>query len=143
MKTFSITDIGRLREMNQDYVYTSDTPVGALPNLFLVADGMGGHNAGDYASKFTVETVVSLIEESAGTDPRELLSDAITETNRRLIAQAESDPALFGMGTTLVALVVQGDRMLVANIGDSRLYVVNEKSIKQITEDHSYVQEMV
>lgn len=142
MKTFSITDIGRLREMNQDYVYTSDTPVGALPSLFLVADGMGGHNAGDYASKFTVETVVSLLTELPGTDPRELLSRAIKEANERLIAEAESDPSLRGMGTTLVALVLDGENMLVANVGDSRLYVVGE-SITQITVDHSLVQEMV
>ena len=51
MKTFSLTDIGRVRESNQDYVYTSESPVGNLPNLFIVADGMGGHNAGDFASK--------------------------------------------------------------------------------------------
>ena len=89
MKTFSITDIGRLRETNQDYVYTSDTPVGVLPNLFLVADGMGGHNAGDYASKYTVETVVSLLQELPGEDPKVLLSDAIEETNRRLISRTD------------------------------------------------------
>ena len=143
MKTFSITDIGRLRETNQDYVYTSDTPVGVLPNLFLVADGMGGHNAGDYASKYTVETVVSLLQELPGEDPEVLLSDAIEETNRRLISQAVNDPALFGMGTTLVALVIDGEKALIANVGDSRLYVINGSEIQQITEDHSDVQEMV
>ena len=143
MKTFSITDIGRLRETNQDYVYTSDTPVGALPNLFLVADGMGGHNAGDYASKYTVETVVSLLQEFPGDDLKALLSDAIEEANRRLISQAENDPALFGMGTTLVALVIVDGKALIANVGDSRLYVVNGSNITQITEDHSYVQQMV
>lgn len=142
MKTFSVTDIGRLREMNQDYVYTSDTPVGVLPNLFLVADGMGGHNAGDYASKFTVETIVSLIREAKEGDPKELLSEAIKEANRRLLLEASSDPALFGMGTTLVAMVINGNRMLVANVGDSRLYIVNAR-ISQVTVDHSYVQEMV
>ena len=56
LKTFSITDIGRKRKVNQDYIYTSEEPVGNLPNVFIVADGMGGHNAGDYASKVTVET---------------------------------------------------------------------------------------
>lgn len=143
MKTFSITDIGRLRETNQDYVYTSDTPVGVLPNLFLVADGMGGHNAGDYASKYTVETVVSLLQELPGEDPKVILADAIEEANRRLISQAVNDPALFGMGTTLVALVIEEEKALIANVGDSRLYVINGGDIKQITEDHSYVQEMV
>lgn len=142
MKTFSVTDIGKKRESNQDYVYTSDTPIGALPNLFLVADGMGGHNAGDYASKFTVETVVSLIQNLRGGSPVKILSDAIKEANERLIRQAENDPLLHGMGTTLVAMTIQGDHMIVANVGDSRLYTVG-REIRQITEDHSLVQEMV
>lgn len=142
MKTFSVTDIGKKRETNQDYVYTSDTPVGALPNLFLVADGMGGHNAGDYASKFTVETVVSLIQNLQGGSPVKILSDAIHEANERLIEQAENDPTLHGMGTTLVAMTIRDDHMIVANVGDSRLYTVGQE-IRQITEDHSLVQEMV
>ena len=142
MKTFSVTDIGKKRETNQDYVYTSDTPVGALPNLFLVADGMGGHNAGDYASKFTVETVVSLIQNLHGGSPVKILSDAIREANTRLIEQADNDPSLHGMGTTLVAMTIQEDHMIVANVGDSRLYTVG-REIRQITEDHSLVQEMV
>ena len=62
LKTFSITDIGKKRKLNQDYVFTSEIPVGILPNLFIVADGMGGHNAGDYASKYTVETIVEELE---------------------------------------------------------------------------------
>ena len=61
MKTFSKTDTGRRRDMNQDYKYTSETPVGNLPNLFILADGMGGHNAGDYASRYTVEMIVDSV----------------------------------------------------------------------------------
>ena len=64
LKTFSITDIGRKRKVNQDYIYTSEKPVGNLPNVFIVADGMGGHNAGDYASKVTVETMLAEMENS-------------------------------------------------------------------------------
>ena len=63
MELFSITDVGRRREINEDYLYTSDKPVGNLPNLFIVADGMGGHNAGDYASKHAVDKAVSVIEQ--------------------------------------------------------------------------------
>ena len=70
MKTFSMTHIGRRREMNQDYMYTSENAVGKLPNLFLVADGMGGHKAGEYASRFTVEKIVETIETSGQTDRR-------------------------------------------------------------------------
>ena len=63
MKTFSITDIGQKRSSNQDYVFSSEQPIGNLPNLFIVADGMGGHKAGDYASRYTVETLEKLIHD--------------------------------------------------------------------------------
>ncbi len=142
MKTFYLTDVGRMRESNQDFVYTSEQPVGALPNLFLVADGMGGHNAGDYASKFTVETMVSLIPTFKTEDAKEILSRAILETNHKLYNNARMDPDLHGTGTTLVALVLYENKAVVANVGDSRLYIIG-KEIRQVTRDHSLVQEMV
>ena len=64
MKAFSRTDTGRRREMNQDYMYTSEVSVGNLPNLYILADGMGGHNAGDFASRYTVETIVKSVQDS-------------------------------------------------------------------------------
>lgn len=142
MKTFSITDIGQRREMNQDYVFTSEKPVGNLPNLFLVADGMGGHNAGDYASRYTVETIVEVISKSDRTEPVSLLEEAVQTANGCLLARAGEDEGRKGMGTTIVALTILGNRMYIANVGDSRLYVVNQK-IQQITRDHSLVEEMV
>ena len=81
LKTFSKTDIGRKRKLNQDAVYTSEQPIGNLPNLFLVADGMGGHNAGDYASKMTLETIVKHISASQETKPTEILANAIAAAN--------------------------------------------------------------
>ncbi len=142
MKTFSITDIGKHREMNQDYMFTSEKPVGNLPNLFLVADGMGGHKAGDFASRFTVETLVQTIANQEETDPQRLLNLSIQYTNGRLLEEARNNPEMTGMGTTLVALTILEDHFLVANVGDSRLYVISDE-ILQITEDHSFVQEMV
>ena len=142
MKTFSITDIGQRREMNQDYVFSSEKPVGNLPNLFLVADGMGGHNAGDYASRYTVETIVDVVSNSDETEPVSLLEEAIQTANRSLLARAKEDMDRRGMGTTIVALTILGNRLCIANVGDSRLYVVNQK-IHQITRDHSLVEEMV
>ncbi|MCI8448722.1 MAG: Stp1/IreP family PP2C-type Ser/Thr phosphatase [Eubacterium sp.] len=142
MKTFSITDVGRRREMNQDYIYTSETSVGNLPNLFIVADGMGGHNAGDFASRYTVEHVVEAVKSSGLTEPVSLLGEALRQTNSSLMELAEKDPHLRGTGTTFVAATIAQGRMSVANIGDSRLYIVNQ-SIVQVTRDHSLVQEMV
>lgn len=142
MKTFSITDIGQKRSMNQDFVFSSEMPVGNLPNLFIVADGMGGHKAGDYASMCTVNTIVAYVKDSDCKDPLKLLNDAIHEANRAVIIKAKEDEAFAGMGTTVVACSIFGDEMLVANVGDSRLYVVG-KEITQITTDHSLVEEMV
>lgn len=142
LKVFSMTDIGRRRAVNQDYVYTSDQPVGNLPNLFLVADGMGGHRAGDYASKYAAETIVQSASQDPAQDAVEILKNAVEEANRKVFQKAGEEPALSGMGTTVVVASCADGRLTVANVGDSRLYVVNQE-IRQITRDHSLVEEMV
>lgn len=143
LKTFSITDIGKRRKINQDFVYTRETTIGNLPNVFIVADGMGGHNAGDYASKVTVETIVEEIENSFEKNPVLILGKAIETANERIRQKASEDADMEGMGTTVVAATCLGKYLQVANVGDSRLYIVNDKEIKQITRDHSLVAEMV
>lgn len=142
LKTFSITDIGKKRKVNQDYVYTSEVPIGNLPNVFIVADGMGGHNAGDYASKTTVETMVKEIGASFEKNPIRIMGKAIETANELVRRKASEEADLEGMGTTVVAATCIGNYLQVANVGDSRLYVMN-KDIKQITRDHSLVEEMV
>lgn len=142
LKTFSITDIGKKRKVNQDYVYTSENPIGNLPNLFIVADGMGGHNAGDFASKLTVETLLNEIADSFEKNPVKILEKAISAANDIIRQKASETPDMEGMGTTLVAATRLGKYLHVANVGDSRLYVVG-KEIRQITKDHSLVEEMV
>lgn len=81
MKATAITDIGKTRAVNQDYIYTSVDRVGCLPNLFIVADGMGGHKAGDTASRFTVETIKTLIEQSQGKDAISIINDSVKMVN--------------------------------------------------------------
>lgn len=142
MKTFSISDIGKNREMNQDYVYTSEKAVGNLPNLFIVADGMGGHKAGEFASRFTVETIVESVRTNEQKEPVRIIEEAIQTANRELIQKARQDETMAGMGTTVVVVTVIGDKAFVANVGDSRMYVIG-KEISQITRDHSLVEEMV
>ncbi len=142
IKTFSMTDMGQKRKVNQDFVYTSENPVGNLPNLFIVADGMGGHAAGDYASRVTTETVVSDISGSHEQNPIRLIRHAYETANAAIIEEANRLPDHEGMGTTLVVATVIGDTLYVANVGDSRLYVIDD-SISQITRDHSLVEEMV
>lgn len=143
MKTFSMTDVGRRRDANQDYMYTSETAVGNLPNLFLVADGMGGHAAGDYASRFTVEKITESVGCSELTEPVAVMKQAIAYANGLLLEEARADVEKQGMGTTLVAATVVDGRLYASNVGDSRLYVVNQEKITQITRDHSLVEEMV
>ncbi len=143
MKLFSITDVGRRREINEDYLFTSDEPVGNLPNLFIVADGMGGHNAGDYASKHAVERAVMSIRDFTDEyDAENILQKAIDDANTHINRVSRQNSSLKGMGTTFVAATFEDNHVTVANVGDSRLYVVND-FITQITKDHSLVEEMV
>ena len=143
IKTFSVTNIGKRRKLNQDFIYTSEEPVGHLPNLFVVADGMGGHKAGDYASKLAVTTMVGEIAGSDETIPEKLLGRAIETANGKVRESAEKMPELEGMGTTVVAASCDSGTLSVANVGDSRLYIVGGHEIRQITRDHSWVEEMV
>ena len=142
MRIYSATDVGQKRKMNQDYVFASADPVGNLPNLFVVADGMGGHNAGDYASSHAVGIVVEEIREDADFNPVKVIRHAIESANTEIITQAQKDEKLRGMGTTMVAATIVGHYAYVANVGDSRLYVAGEQ-IQQITKYHSLVQELV
>lgn len=142
MKLFSKTDVGKKREVNQDYVYTSDKPVGNIPNLFVVADGMGGHKAGDFASRYTVEVLVETLKNSQEDGPEKMVQRAIRVANHKLIEAAGKDIKREGMGTTIVVATVIEHTLYFANVGDSRLYLINQ-GIKQLSKDHSLVEEMV
>lgn len=143
MKAYSITDVGAKRKVNQDYVYCREEAIGNLPNLFIVADGMGGHNAGDMASKTCVECVADFVRANEDLKtPISIIEKAVALANEEIIKKAKSNEQYDGMGTTFVASTIIDDVMYVANIGDSRLYVINDE-IRQITEDHSLVEEMV
>ena len=143
MKFYAITNIGRKRELNEDYIYTSGQPIGALPNLFIVADGMGGHKAGDYASMHTVDRFVEVIRELGEEHGvQDAINEAVTAANAYIYQRSRENSNLSGMGTTLVLASCIGNEAIVANIGDSRLYLVND-AMTQITRDHSLVEEMV
>ena len=142
LRAWGMKDVGRCRDINQDYIFLSEEPMGNLPNLFLVADGMGGHRAGDLASEYTVSRVCEAVTKSMQKIPFQILKGAFQYANQKLIEKAGESPAYTGMGTTLVAVTVQDDTAYVANVGDSRLYKIGG-TIEQITEDHSLVEEMV
>ncbi|MBQ7678043.1 MAG: Stp1/IreP family PP2C-type Ser/Thr phosphatase [Lachnospiraceae bacterium] len=143
MVFYCTTNTGSVRDLNEDYCFASDAPVGGLKNLFLVADGMGGHNAGEYASEFAVKLVLDEIRAHKITDPKEALRQAVGLANRALFHRSRSDAAKAGMGTTFVAATILDGRLYVMNIGDSRLYVAYPGNMMQVTLDHSFVEEMV
>lgn len=142
MKSCCVTDVGQKRTMNQDFVYASDEPVGGLPNLLIVADGMGGHQAGDLASRYTVEAIINSVKKNQERNPIRVLRAAIEAANAKVLEKAGSDENLYGMGSTVVAATVVDDYLYVANVGDSRLYLIRDH-IRQITRDHSLVEEMI
>lgn len=143
MRAYALTDVGRVRAMNQDYIYSSPEPVGGLPNLFLVADGMGGHKAGDFASRYMVENLVVYLSRHPGNGVIAQMKEGIDVVNRGLYEESLKHENFYGMGCTLVAAVAEGDTLYVANVGDSRLYLIHGNLIHQVTRDHSYVEEMV
>ncbi len=142
LNSYAMTDVGRTRLVNQDYVFSCQEPIGNLPNLFIVADGMGGHQAGDFASSYSVKKFLESVSLSLQKNPHRIFADAIRYANRELIEKSKGNPELKGMGTTMVVLTIIGEKAYVANVGDSRLYLM-EEVLTQITVDHSLVQEMV
>ncbi len=142
MKTHAMTDTGLVRTENQDCFYSSELPVGNLPNLFIVADGMGGTAGGSLASNKALETVVDFIKQSPLKEPKELFDSAIKKANEEVLKEAALK-GLEGMGTTIVAASIDGDVLSVANVGDSRLYLRSSKELRQITKDHSLVEDLV
>ncbi len=143
MESYAQTDVGLKRNNNQDFVYASNHRIGTLEGLLIVADGMGGQAAGDLASRLCVETMVDTIEGCAEKGAVRVLAKSIRTANRAVTERAKSDPVLEGMGTTLVAAVPEKGSLYVANVGDSRLYIIDDDRIEQITHDHSLVEEMV
>ncbi len=142
MISFGKTDIGMARRVNQDSIFFSDKPVGNLPNLYIVADGMGGHQAGDYASAHAISWFVEYVSKCEYMNPITILKTGIAKVNDMLLEQSNAHGELKGMGTTFVTAVILEETMYVANIGDSRLYVMGEEP-KQITLDHSLVEELI
>lgn len=142
MKSYSMTDKGRIRKENQDYVFASDERIGMLPNLYIVADGMGGHNAGNKASSCAVKAYLKSVRRTREAQPVKVMNQAVERANEKVLQEAASNVDYRGMGTTMVAATVKDGTLYVANIGDSRLYLVRD-GITQITRDHSLVEEMI
>ena len=142
MKAIGLTDKGHIRVVNEDSYYQSKAPIGLLPNLFIVADGMGGHNGGEVASKLSIQYFLEYVLGFEGEeDIATILKKALIKANERIYEESQRSPELYGMGTTFVACVIDETTVNAINVGDSRLYAYREELV-QITEDHSVVEEL-
>jgi serine/threonine protein phosphatase PrpC len=136
LEAFGLSDPGCVRSNNEDYFLLAPSL-----DLYLVADGMGGAQAGEHASKLAGDTVADFVW-SASERSGDVLLRALAEANRRVIDAAESDPTLHGMGTTMTAALKIGPEVLIANVGDSRAYVYLSDELHVITEDQTWVNEV-
>ena len=141
MKSAARTDIGRVRSINQDVVMVLDEFTKAQFNLYIVADGMGGANAGDYAAKALVQYVKEYMD-SHDDCTIGLIRKAIEYANTKIYELSKNNKQLQGMGSTVVAAGISGTTLYAFNVGDSRLYIVRDKLI-QVTKDHSFVEDEV
>lgn len=141
------TDLGRIRENNEDKFdfYEPDDPtiLATRGSLYAVADGMGGHAAGQIASELALKNMLSAYYNSVAGDIPSALREAVTISNDTVFDIAAMIPGRTGMGTTLTVLVVIEDRCFLAQVGDSRAYLIRNGAIRQVTEDHSWVAEQV
>jgi serine/threonine protein phosphatase PrpC len=135
LEAFGLSDPGCVRQNNEDFYLIA--PNGA----YIVADGMGGAQAGEHASKLAVETVASFLEKTPAPDA-ETLFQAFREANAQVMKEAASNPELEGMGTTLVAALESGPELLIASVGDSRVYVYDGGELTSVTEDQTWVNEV-
>lgn len=135
-----ITDVGNVRKINEDYLSYSLEGKNAI---YVVADGMGGHNAGEVASKMTVETIIESIKNKDAKATKEDLINAINKANERVYQYSLSSSNLSGMGTTVTACLIDDKKAWIANVGDSSCYIIKNDNIYKITKDHSLVQELV
>lgn len=137
MRGYALSHVGKVRKMNQDaYILLPEY------QLLAVADGMGGHLAGDVASSQAVKILENYVCKHQGL-PEEILYEAFNEANSDIFSKAQSDEVLKGMGTTLTAAMLKNGRLIIAHVGDSRAYLLQEGEFFQLTNDHSLVGELM
>ena len=144
MQVFAKTDIGRERKLNEDSFYVSSTD--DKIKLYMLADGMGGYNAGEVASKMAIEEVKKYIDkhfEKNKDDIENLIVEAIEKANCEIYKKASKNEEFKGMGTTLDVLLIYNSKAYIGHVGDSRVYRIRKNFIRRLTKDHSYVQTLI
>ncbi len=145
MDAFGKTDVGKIRSNNEDSFFLTLEKINFLDNLFIVADGMGGHSAGEVASQEAIKKFIdfTLERDVVGNDFETFLKKSTEHANYQTYIKSVKMLGLKGMGTTITAVSINENRAYVAHVGDSRLYLFRNKNLKQITVDHTFIQEMV
>lgn len=147
IKAYGKSDVGMVREMNQDYYYISDDQNEI--KLYILADGMGGYKGGEIASKLAVTCARNYIENNLKETPKDkesliqLVASSVEYANMVVYEKAKEEPELEGMGTTLEICLVYNNRAYIAHVGDSRIYRIRKEFMRKLTKDHSYVQKLV
>ncbi|MBR0426957.1 MAG: Stp1/IreP family PP2C-type Ser/Thr phosphatase [Clostridia bacterium] len=148
IKAYAKSDIGKAREINEDSFYITEDPLNKI-QLFILADGMGGCNAGEVASKQAVISAKNYIENNFEDTPKDkdsliqLVASSIEYANMVIYEESKKDDNLEGMGTTLEVCLIYNNRVYIGHIGDSRIYRIRKDFIRKLTQDHSYVQKLV
>lgn len=137
---FSATDQGQLRSQNEDAFGSSQSPLG---HVFALCDGMGGHVAGEEASRLAIEHSLAAMKNITDQSPENALKQAIEQANRAIVKHAAQKPQLRGMGTTIVLVLIAREQLFYAHVGDSRLYVFTKDELFQLTKDHTQVQQLL
>ena len=147
MRAFAKTDVGKAREINEDYYYISK-PEDNI-QVYILADGMGGYNGGEVASKLATTTALSYIQSNFDSIPKEkedilnLVKSAMEYANMVVYEKSNSEKELEGMGTTLEVCLIYNNKAYIGHVGDSRVYRIRKEFIRKLTHDHSYVQKLV
>jgi protein phosphatase len=143
MVSYGISHKGNVRNENQDAYLNLDTPIGVLDNIYIVADGMGGHKGGAIASKIAVDTINDFIKGANG-QVLSIIEESIIKANLNIYKKAVEDSSLFGMGTTIDVMTIKDNILYIGHVGDSRVYYFDSSNeLVQLTKDHSYVQELI
>lgn len=141
------TDLGRVRENNEDkyefFIPSTDEDLSWRGMMFVVCDGMGGHEAGQIASELACKTFISVYRDHPAADPAEAARSATTAANRFVLDVARAVPSRKGMGTTLSALLIVQEKAYIVQVGDSRVYRLRDGVVSQMTVDHTWVEETV
>ncbi|MGE4282620.1 MAG: Stp1/IreP family PP2C-type Ser/Thr phosphatase [Clostridia bacterium] len=148
MRIGAFTDKGKARDINEDCFFVSEFNLEDVFGYCIVADGMGGHNAGEIASSLAIEEIKKYIKDFYHPDMTDqqvigIMNDSMSRANKTIYDKSLENQSYNGMGTTAIACIIYDKKIYIAHVGDSRAYLIHESSISQITTDHSMIEELI